>query len=88
MNGVIVSEPNAPFLKKWFFLGYNDFEVSQTINFRKNIVFLGSQVGMELVPKTIFPLGKVPKPAARRAKDIFAELGQVGGKKTQFALTN
>jgi len=26
MNGVIVSEPNAPFLKKWFFLGYNDFE--------------------------------------------------------------
>ena len=43
---------------------------------------------MELLPKTIFPLGKVPKPAARRAKDVFAELGQVGGKKTQFALTN
>ena len=27
MNGVIVAEPNAAFLKKWFFLGYNDFEV-------------------------------------------------------------
>ena len=28
MNGVIVAEPNAPFLKKWLFLGYQDFEVS------------------------------------------------------------
>lgn len=27
MNGVIVAEPNAPFLKKWLFLGYQDFEV-------------------------------------------------------------
>lgn len=27
MNGVIVAEPNAAFLKKWFFLGYQDFEV-------------------------------------------------------------
>lgn len=26
MNGVIVAEPNAPFLKKWLFLGYQDFE--------------------------------------------------------------
>lgn len=26
MNGVIVAEPNAAFLKKWFFLGYQDFE--------------------------------------------------------------
>jgi hypothetical protein len=43
---------------------------------------------MELLPKTIFPLGKVPEPAARRAKNVFAKLGQVGGKKTQFELTN
>ena len=28
MNGVLVAEPNAPFLKKWFYLGYNDFEVN------------------------------------------------------------
>ena len=27
MNGVVVAEPNAPFLKKWFFQGYQDFEV-------------------------------------------------------------
>ena len=27
MNGVIVAEPNAPFLKKWLFMGYQDFEV-------------------------------------------------------------
>jgi len=26
MNGVVVAEPNAPFLKKWFFQGYQDFE--------------------------------------------------------------
>ena len=43
---------------------------------------------MEFLPKTIFSLGKVPKPAARRTEDLFAELGQVGGKKTQFELTN
>ena len=28
MNGVVVAEPNAPFLKKWFFQGYQDFEVN------------------------------------------------------------
>ena len=33
MNGVIVAEPNAAFLKKWFFLGYQDFEVSNPIYF-------------------------------------------------------
>jgi len=26
MNGVVVAEQNAPFLKKWFFQGYQDFE--------------------------------------------------------------
>lgn len=31
MNGVIVAEPNAAFLKKWFFLGYQDFEVKRFI---------------------------------------------------------
>jgi len=39
---------------------------------------------MEFLPKTIFSLGKVPKLAARRAKDLFAELGQVGGKKHNY----
>lgn len=33
MNGVIVAEPNAAFLKKWFFLGYQDFEVNNPIYF-------------------------------------------------------
>ena len=40
MNGVIVAEPNAAFLKKWFFLGYQDFEVMRFIqSYTSHLIF-------------------------------------------------
>ena len=47
MNGVIVAEPNAAFLKKWFFLGYQDFEVMRFIqSYTSHLIFPSPDSGL------------------------------------------